>query len=84
MSTFRLISMLRSSLLTNRIVLTFSRMLFRSNLNSYVPNRTQPICLFSSSRIFHARHRDKIDANITENLNEEEEEDEDADSDQVR
>ncbi len=87
MITLRLISTLRSSLLANkssRIVLPFSRMPFRSNLYPYVSVRTQQICLFSSSTILHAGRRDKIDANVTEDLDDDEEEEEDDDSDQVR
>ncbi len=87
MSTFRLISILRSSLLNTkccRIVLPFSR-ISSINLYSYLPVRTQQICLFSSSTIVHARRRDKIESNVTEEFDnqEEEEEDEDSDTDQV-
>jgi hypothetical protein len=82
MTTLRLISTLRSSLLTikcRRGVLPFSRISFRS-----IPDvPTQQLCLFSSSTIVHARRRDKIDADITEDL-ENEDEDEDIDTDQVR
>jgi len=54
------------------------------NLYSYLPVRTQQICLFSSSTIVHARRRDKIESNVTEEFdNQEEEEDEDSDTDQV-
>jgi len=81
--------MLRSSLLTTkycRIVLPFSRMSFRSissiNLYSYLPVRTKQICLFSSSTIVHARRRDKIESNVTEEFDNEEEEEE-TDTDQV-
>jgi hypothetical protein len=93
MSTFRLILTLRSALLATkhcRIVLPSSRMSFRSissiDLYSYVPIRTQQICWFSSSTILHARRRDKIDANVTEEFDNEEEEEveeEDSDTDQV-
>jgi len=55
------------------------------NLGSYLPVRTQQICLFSSSTIIHARRRDKIESHVTEEFDnqEEEEEDEDSDTDQV-
>jgi hypothetical protein len=57
-------------------------------LYSYLPVKTQQICLFSSSTIVHARRRDKIESNVTEEFNneeekEEEEEEEETDTDQV-
>ncbi len=91
MSTLRLISTLRSSLLTtkySRIVLPFSRMSFQSissiDLDPSIPVRIQQICLFSSSTILHAQRRDKIDSNVVEEFDDkEEEEEEDNDTDQV-
>jgi len=41
-----------------------------------VPVRTQQICLFSSTSILHAQRRDKIDANITEEFDDNEADDE--------
>ncbi len=75
MSTLRLISILRSSLLTTKCCRMFSQM---SSIDFYarVPVRTQQICLFSSTSIVHAQRRDKIDANITEEFDDDEADDE--------
>lgn len=88
MSSFRLISTLRSSLLTNKFyrrVFPLSGISSRSisSIDVYpcVPVRTQQICWFSSSAIVHARRRDKIDANVVEELDNEEDAEENADED---
>ena len=87
MSTLRLISTLRSVLLTTK----YSRISFRtlSSIDLYpphVPVRTQQMASFSSSIIHHNRrvNQDKIDLNAVEEYdNEEDEDEEDIDTDQV-
>ncbi|CAF0715759.1 unnamed protein product [Adineta steineri] len=86
MSTFRLISTLRSSLLTiksyQRLLLPSSQLLFRSTSSHILKPTIQQTCLFSSSAVCHGRRRDKIDGSLTEEVNnEEEEEDNDNDDD---
>ncbi|CAF0839910.1 unnamed protein product [Rotaria sordida] len=80
MSTLRLISTLRSPLLINkccRILFSFSQLSFQSvlpiNMYSNVQERTQQICLFSSSTIVYNRRRDTINSNVTEEFDDEEE-----------
>jgi hypothetical protein len=87
MSNLRLISTIRSLLLTtkcSRILLSF-RTLASIDLHPCIPMRTQQICLFSSSTILQARRRDQIEAVVAEELDDEEEDEdeEDKDSDQV-
>ena len=88
MSSLRLMSTLRSSLLTIRccrILLPFSQMSFRYvpsiDLYSSMSTRTQQICLFSSSTVFHARRRDETNATVTENFDDEEQEEKEEDND---
>ncbi|CAF1239330.1 unnamed protein product [Rotaria sp. Silwood1] len=79
MSTLRLISTLRSSLLRNkycRILFPYSQLSFRSilpiNMFSHVQESSQQICLFSSSTVVYNRRRDQIDSNVTEEFDDEE------------
>ncbi|CAF0749311.1 unnamed protein product [Adineta steineri] len=85
MSTLRLISTLRSSLLTmksyQRLLLPSSQLFFRSTSSHILIPTIQQTCLFSSSAVCHGRRRDKIDGSLTEEVNNEEEEEEDNDND---
>lgn len=91
MTTLRSIAALRSLLLSSKCY----RIPFRAvpSMASYtsIPMRIESSRSFSSSTIVHARRRDKSDATIEEDLNNEDEEEEkrdndedDADSEQVR
>lgn len=92
MSSLRLLTTLRSSLLSNRfyrIVSSLSGISPIDLLYSRSSIKTQQTCWFSSSNIVHARRRDKIDTKAVEELDNDDdeekqkEEDDDDDSDQV-
>ncbi|CAM4853431.1 unnamed protein product [Rotaria socialis] len=92
MSTFRLISTLRSSLLrlkSSQLLIPTSQMSCQSilpiNLYSKVHERTQQICLFSSSHTVCNRRHDNINSNVAEEVDVEEDDDnqEDNETDQT-
>ncbi|CAF3738392.1 unnamed protein product [Rotaria magnacalcarata] len=75
MSTLRLISTLRLSLLRlkcTQILIPSSQMscqfILPINLYSKVHERTQQICLFSSSHTVYTRRRDNINSNVAEEV----------------
>lgn len=81
MTTLRSIVILRSLLSTTkyyRMACSSSRMMIS---RATVPLRIEQTCWFSSSNIVHARRRDRTDATVTEDLDNEEEEKDDNDDD---